>query len=640
MRVDLKCPAEIMAAELSRDEAGVRLILMNLTDRGVDSCEATVRVLNREGKETARAVHRSRALKGRPHSAFSMGVPLDLPEDAARAEATLDKVWFEDNDVWRRNPSLETEYEPNLLPPGNELNALKYVAGNGAVGFPSQQANLWVCVCGRPNGNGEGICGRCRRRREMIFQLYNPQAVMRQVSQRERQLDLETRGAREESASLQRVREEEYQRKEIRKKRRLRLGIALIAALVLAAGIRWGLEPALRLWSGDAALREDRLEDAKEILTGLGDFPGAAGRLAETTRRIARRDGQRAVSGEEDPELSRLEEISAQLRADEPSGDDLTLADRVDLVRAKRLLEAGDIAGAETLLETLPEDLAGRDELLSACAYARGEAALSERKYAEARSVFLSLGTYRDAEKRAKEALYESGLALMEAGEYDQAIEAFRQLSGYEDADSLIARCRYLQGLVLEAAGDTEAARQAYLEAGDYEDAASRALEIRWAQAEAYLAAEDYENALYLYREMDGFRDAREKWIQCATELASAAHKQREYTMAIYWLEDLPEDTRTTIQIRTRAYYLGAKAAANRGDLAEAIGMMEHVPNYSDASSNIRKWRIALARQKMEEGQYEEARALLEPIADYYQAAQLLKNIEDAQAAETGGTGD
>ena len=142
---------------------------------------------------------------------------MEIPEGAAGAEARLDKVWFEDNDVWRREKSRETEYEPNALPPGNELNALKYAAGEAAVGFPSQQEDLWVCVCGRPNGNRDQICARCRRQREMIFQQYNRNAVLRRVSQRERQLDLQTRGAREEAARLQRIREEEYDRNQARK---------------------------------------------------------------------------------------------------------------------------------------------------------------------------------------------------------------------------------------------------------------------------------------------------------------------------------------------------------------------------------------------------------------------------------------
>ena len=147
MRIDLKCPAEMLGAELPTEESPfVLLTLMDLTDRGIVSCEATVKLLDRDGQVKVRTVHRARALEGRPHSTFSMAVPMEPAEGAEEAEVTLDKVWFEDNDIWRRNPSEETEYEPNALPPGNDLNALRYTAGPAAVGFPSQQAAVWVCV--------------------------------------------------------------------------------------------------------------------------------------------------------------------------------------------------------------------------------------------------------------------------------------------------------------------------------------------------------------------------------------------------------------------------------------------------------------------------------------------------------------
>ena len=633
MRVDLNCPAEIAAVEIRREEDCVRLILMDLADRPIDSCEATVRIRNREGEEIAREVHRARALRGRPHIAFSMTVPMEIPEGAESAEATLDKVWFEDRDVWRRSPAAEKEYESNRLEPGNELNALRYVAGEGAVGFPSQQADLWVCVCGRPNGNGETVCARCRRQREMIFRQYSRGAVLSRVSQRERQLDLETRGAREETARLQRLREEEYNRKrEIRRKWRRGL-LTAAALLALAAGIYWGGLPAWRLYTADRAMQEDRLEEARETLTALGGFPGAEERLAETERRILRRDGAMAA---ENPEAFPGEEAARLAAALRETGEeaDSALADRVDLARAGAILKAGEAEAAEALASGLPEGLSGREQLILDCRFARGEAALAANEHARAREIFEALGDYPGAAEKAKEARYEGALADLEEGKYDEAAAAFAALGDYQDSRELIPRCHYLKGVTLEEAGETEAARLAYLEAGEHEDAPARAAAIRWSQAEAALAAEDYEAALPLYREMDGYEDAREKWIQCATELARKAYKEREYTAAAAWLEDLPEDTRTTRQIRTRAYYLGAKAAANRGETEKAIEMMEKVSDYGDARKNIRNWQIALAKEKADAGQYAEALEILAPVAENYQAGQLIKEIEK-KAAET-----
>ena len=182
--------------------------------------------------------------------------------------------------------------------------------------------------------------------------------------------------------------------------------------------------------------------------------------------------------------------------------------------------------------------------------------------------------------------------------------------------------------------GAAAEARQAYLAAGDYEDAPEQAQKIQWMMAEDLLAAKDYGSALPMYREMDGYEDARDKWILCATELARASYRQREYMQAASWLEDLPEDTRDTRQIRTRALFLGAKAMANRGELENAIATMERVADYGDAGRNLRSWRVTLARQYMEEERYAEAREILMPIEDYYTARQLLKELDKLEAAE------
>ncbi len=627
-RIDLNCPAEILRTEIEEDQ--VRLILMNLTDRAIDSCEATARVLNREGEELGREVHRGRALKGRPHSAFSMTVPMEMPEKAARAEAVLDKVWFEDHDVWRRDPRRETEYAPNALPAGNALNALKYVAGDAAVGFPSQQAEVWVCVCGRPNGNGEMLCARCQRRKDMIFQQYSENAVARKVNMRERQLELQTRSAREEAVQLQRAREADYDARRRRKKTWIRWMTGIAAALVLAAAVQWGVRPAIRLWQADTALREDRLEEARDALIALEKFPGAETRLAEAEQRIDRRDGEKAA---EDTTAFPAEEMLALASRLRERGDgDQKLADRVTLSAARARLAKGDLNGTEALMPSIPAETEGRGKLERDLVFARGEEKMSAGEYAAARELFLSLGEDPEAAARARDALYREGLRCMEAGEYETAMGCFRQLGDWEDCESLIAQCQYLQAVQLEAGGEEEAARLAYLAAGEYDDAAARARAIRWRQAERFLAAEDWENALPLYREMDGDGDARSKWIQCATELARAAYRKKEYEAAAELLTGLPEDTKTTRQIRTRGWYLGAKAAAGRKEWEKAITMMEHVPDYADAQRNLRNWRIEWARERMQEGLYSEARKILEPVAETYQARRVLEEIDKAEA--------
>ena len=135
MLIDLTCPAEIFGTKMpTEDIPAVTLTLYNLSDRVIASVEVTVRMLSAAGAEKERMTFRGRALNGRPHSTFAMNVPMSVFPGVSSAEVMIEKVWFADNDVWRRNESEETEYEPNALPSSPHLTNLKYVAGEAAVG--------------------------------------------------------------------------------------------------------------------------------------------------------------------------------------------------------------------------------------------------------------------------------------------------------------------------------------------------------------------------------------------------------------------------------------------------------------------------------------------------------------------------
>ena len=137
------------------------------------------------------------------------------------------------------------------------LTNLKYAAGETAVGYPSQQDGLWVCVCGRPNTDETEYCVRCGRDRKTIFTRFSPEAVEAQISMKERQLDLNSRSMREDTIRLQRIREEEYRQKKDRRGSRIRTGIAVIAATALTAGAFFFASPWLRLCAGRSAFFRD-----------------------------------------------------------------------------------------------------------------------------------------------------------------------------------------------------------------------------------------------------------------------------------------------------------------------------------------------------------------------------------------------
>ncbi len=622
MRIDLSCPAEIVRIEPPEKDSPYGLItLFNMDSRSIVSCEVTLRLLDENGGERGRAVHRARALAGRPHTAFRMSVPLEAPEVPVRGEATLDKVWFEDNDVWRKNAEREIEYTDNALPPGNLLNALKFAAGEDAVGFPGQQPDLWVCVCGRPNPNRETMCLRCQRPKSMIFNRFNRGEVERAVALRQRQLDLESRSAREEANRLQRLREEEYNREQKRARRRKRAVLALAAALVLCAAVLFVLLPSLRLLSAKRQLEAGEYGQAMAVLSELGSFPGAESAKADCEMRLARRDAAEA----KDPEI--LKAAAEKLRGGD--GADQSLAEDADFARASLLLEAGDFAGAQEIYSALRSDYPGREERLKECAYAAAAAALESREYDRARALFESLGDFRDAADQAKACVYEPALTLLEEGRYDEAIAAFSGIEGYLDSGEQIRKSWYLKGFTLEQAGQDAAAREAYVLAGSYEDAYDRASAILMAQADALAAAGEYAAAIPLYQELKGYGESLPKWQYAAYTLSAKYFKSKEFHSIIELIDALPEQNEDTERIRTKAIYQAGKVAYKEEKWAEAAALLERIPDYQDAENLLKRCRYEMALLLLEEEKWAEAAALLEQTGNYRQTEKLLKQARE-----------
>ena len=171
MKIDLTCPAEVWRTALpGAERPACELTLYNLSDKLIVSVEVTLTLLDAAGEEIARLIHRAHDLHGLPEKPFGMLVPLE--EEAASpasCEALVEKIWFDDNSVWRRSKLPLSEYTPNALPNSRALENLRYIAGKDAVGYPQEQQGLWLCVCGRPNANGSRMCIRCHRNRTEVF---------------------------------------------------------------------------------------------------------------------------------------------------------------------------------------------------------------------------------------------------------------------------------------------------------------------------------------------------------------------------------------------------------------------------------------------------------------------------------------
>ena len=633
MLIDLTCPAEVFSTALPTEEIpAVSLALYNLSDRVIVSVEVTLKLKNGSGAEMERVVYRARALNGRPHSSFRMNIPCSPVSGARGADVTIDKVWFNDNAVWRRENSSSVEYTSNALPVSKALADLQFVAGETAVGFPSQQDGLWVCVCGRPNPDSEEYCARCRREKTLLFTRYNREAVEKQVAQREKQLELSTRNVREDTARMQRIREEEYEQKQRRKGRRWRLLICIPVCAFVAALALGVCAPVLQLFAANKAIREKHWDNAIHSLTILGpSFPGTEQKLKDVRKAMAMEKADAAQTAEQ------MQAAADELRALEDDAEAAARADELDLGRAKSAMDAGNTEAAREAVEIFPEDDERRLAIENECLYIEAKAQMAAGDYEDAREAFLILygnPAFPDTGTLAAECVYLPAAELIEKGKYDEAIAEMSRIPDYSPSRAAILECHYRKAQEAETLGDLETASAEYLMAGDYEDAAAKTQETVYLLAEEKFAAGDTAAARSLYASIPGYPPAAEREKEATLILAREAMERQEYEAAAELLDTLPEGYSDTAELIPRTAYLAGSDASRRKDWEKAVSFLEQAGDYRDAPSMLEKALENLCRARLDDGDGAGALELIPRIthSKYYREYKNEAEYLDAMA--------
>ena len=569
MFIDLSCPAEVFRTVMPTEEVpAATLTLFNLSDRVISSVEAHLSLMDAGGVESEKLAFRGRALNGRPHSTFQMTIPCAPGNGVKQIGATVEKVWFADNEVWRRDPSKAVEYTPNDLPVSPALTSLKYVAGETAVGYPSRQDGLWVCVCGRPNAEGDDYCARCGRRQDEVFARFSPEAVAGQINLRERQLDLNSRSMREDTIRLQRIREEEYIVRKARRGSRIRLAVFLAVAAALILGAVFFGAPEMKLLAGLHDLETGNSARARVTFESLGSF----GNAPELVRECDWRSAVKLL--DDNPSADDLANASALLRSMPERPEALEKADEADLLRGRLLLQEGKWEEARELVAALPEDLAGRAELLRDCRLSEGRALLKNQDYETARQIFLELEDLPDARDLAAECLYRPAKQQMADEDWDAAIGTLSRIPDYRDSRTLTLECHYRKAMALETGGLYADASKEYLMAGDFEDAQQRSKNLTYWLAEDLRAKGDIRGAQALFASIPDYLDSNEKERLCRYQLALSAFDDREFTLTLELLEGIPDDYEDTGRVRAEAAYQKAKTAVNQGDWPTAAALL------------------------------------------------------------------
>ena len=626
MRIDLSCPAELFRTAMPTEGIpAVSMIMFNLSDRVITSAEVTAVLLSASGEEKARVVFRGRALNGRPHSTFSMNVPMAPDPAAKQAEIHIDKVWFSDNDVWRRGEYEEAEYTPHNLPASPALTNLKYVAGETAVGYPSYQNGLWICVCGRPNADREMVCARCRRDRESVFAMFNRETVEKQIALREKQLELSTRSVREETGRLQRIREEEYIQKKATRRRRIIILGCLLMFLVVTSCVMGLAIPALRMASANKAMENGDYESARETLKDLSGFSGAEEKIAECDWQIIRQEANYILAPEEvTPDtLDAMKSISGQLR-DIPNREEaISLADEIDLRRGRRLLqEAQAMLALEVPAPEAPEgDVSSEDSTTEddqssengtepakekknplwrdgiAVDDSNPESIRCRRLVASARQAVSQLP--KDQPERIElelACLYTEAQDAMNRRNFLTARETFRSLGDYRDSSGLAIECLYQWSLMQLEAEHYEEAIDGLTPIMDYRDSRNRILQCHYMLGEGLAAEGLLEEACNEYLKAGDWSSAKAKLQATTYKMAEAAFIAEDYEKALELCSSIPGHTDADLMNWACRYKLGNDAYKDR-EYTLAYRMYSGIPENTtiEEYKNVAEKRIECA---------------------------------------------
>ena len=671
MKSDLTCPVEITKVTVNREardtkesEQIVCLIeFFNLSEKVIDSLQMNIICFDAEGTRLGGRLVRS-AVRGEARANFSGSFMPEHVDGAVRVEAAVEKVWYADGVVWRREDRNVREYTPNALGEGRELDRLRAVAGPDAAGYAREDDIVWLCVCGRANRTSDDRCIRCEREREQVLRDYCFAAIDATAGQKERELEAQTKDTLRRSSETTVKEQTAIIKKSQRRRKRMKTAVALLAAAaVLLAAARWGV-PYGACWYAQRQMDSGKLPDAKAIFAFVDEYwPGmldAGGRAKLAEEKII--EGLIAAGG--DLQLEEAARRAVELDTEKAPA----LYEQAMLDRAQGMIGAGDTDGAEALLSSMEGSEAAKDMHL-ALIYDIAMAAREQVNYPVAIERFESLGDYQDAKAQKEEAIYDYGRQLMREGKYQLAHEQLMLVSGKGDAVVLIRQCRYAIACDAQENGDYIAAADLFDTLGVYEEAETRAAYCRYTAGMNALGAGSLEIAAKQLRLAGDYEDAQARFADAAFTLGSAALEKQEYETAIEWLGQLPREGEAgdALDRATYAYALELEAAgrkeqaalefASLGDYEDAeerakaleyvlaCAEMEHSPesalgrfeglgDYKDAKEMALSCRYQMARDLYAGGEYEEAMEAFGQLGDYGDAAGQARRSRYALAGE------
>ena len=361
-------------------------------------------------------------------------------------------------------------------------------------------------------------------------------------------------------------------------------------------------------------MSQGEYQTALDALRQLTDYPAAEEPIRECRYQLAMQaeaDGRYARAYAEYTDLGEYKDCADKAARFEN-----------EYAAATALLAGGEYDNAKSAFEAL-KDYADAEKMAKESVYQKGKKQLADGQFDEAEATFEALEDYADAQTMAKESAYQKGKKQLADGQFDEAKATFESLEDYADAQTMVKESVYQKGEKLLADGRFYEAKTTFESLEDYADAETMVKESVYRKGKKQLAVGQYDLALSTFSTLGTYKKAYDN----ASYAQSRIDMQKgDYQKALDGLVKLmrygyQEAEEPILECR---YQLAAQAE-NNGHYAQAYAEYIDLGEYKDCADKAARFEneYAAASSLLAEGEYDNAKSAFEALKDYADAEKM-----------------
>lgn len=363
-------------------------------------------------------------------------------------------------------------------------------------------------------------------------------------------------------------------------------------------------------------MSQGEYQTALDTLRQLTDYPAAEDPIRECRYQLAMQaeaDGRYARAYAEYTDLGEYKDCPDKAARFEN-----------EYAAASALLAGGEYDNAKSAFEAL-KDYADAEKMAKESVYQKGKKQLTDGQFDEAKATFEALEDYADAQTMVKESVYQKGEKLLADGRFYEAKTTFETLKDYADAQTMAKESVYRKGKKQLAVGQYDLALSTFSALGTYKKAYDDA---SYAQSRIDMQRGDYQKALDgLVKLMGyGYQEAEEPILECRYQLATQAENNGQYAQAYAEYIDLGGYKDCAHRAaKFENDYATAQNLLDAGDYDQAEACFEALKDYADASTMVQEAAYQKGKKQLADGQFDEAKATFESLKDYSDAETMVK---------------